>query len=243
MEQTYRLSRWWIVVAAALAVLPAGAWLCWRWLGPGPGSFEVLDSRLRVGMSLDEAVGTMRAFDHEPHAGIDGAYSKGTTKDGQPWSDYHIIERQLYDTLPPAGEIEQGLLTVCDDGGQDLEVTLGPGGVVTAKRLIPGVWEYRLEKGRRALEDAKANLSSGAWWADQVRKTLRVLENAKANLSSGAWWADQVRKMCRSMCRRPGTYAFWLGAAVVLVWLWRRGAAWGRRAANPVAVSPATSPP
>jgi hypothetical protein len=57
------------------------------------------------------------------------------------------------DDLPPPGEIESCVMNAWDDYGREIEVTLGPGGTVTSKRLSPGIVEYRWDKTYREIRD------------------------------------------------------------------------------------------
>jgi hypothetical protein len=121
----------------------------------------------------------------------------------------------LFEDLPPPQEVARCVLTVSDDYGREVELVLGPGGVVSGKRLSPGVWEERLHSASRALGDAATDLASGSWW-----------------------WG-QLRKACRSLQR--GRYAGpCLAAAFLLVSVWvlrRRRARHGARRAEPEGVS------
>jgi hypothetical protein len=98
-----------------------------------PGSPEDIFSRIRVGMSQQEAVAVLKASDwnREP-----GWWSSCSTKDGRSFGNHGI---DAFNDLPSSKEIEQGVLRVhFDDGaGPEVEVFLGRGGTVTGKRLIP----------------------------------------------------------------------------------------------------------
>jgi hypothetical protein len=171
MIQKVRRSRWRILGAGLLFGLAIGAWWGYRWLSAEPGSLEEGFARIRIGMSRDEAVSVLRACD--PYK-IDGLHSEGTTKEGRSWAGTNI-EGELFEDLPPPEEIAHCVFGVWDNEGRDLEVVLGPGGIVSGKRLSPGVWEYRWHEARLVLTRAAADLVSGSWWGEQVHKAFRSL--------------------------------------------------------------------
>src|SRR5262249_25085774 len=95
---------------------------------------------------LEEVLEVLRTFN-----ATDGHYCSGTTSAGLsfyslPHRDYTLAD------LPPAQDIESCEVSVMDSE-REIEVTLGPGGIVVDKRLSPGVWEYRWDKAYRELRD------------------------------------------------------------------------------------------
>jgi hypothetical protein len=61
---------------------------------------------------------------------VDTFYYSGVTHDGKPFSGMCH-----FDDLPPANEVAQGELELCDEDGRELLIALGPGGVVSGIRL------------------------------------------------------------------------------------------------------------
>jgi hypothetical protein len=106
------------------------------------------------------------------HAGIDSLSAKGTTRAGASWAGTSL-EGPWFKDLPPGPEIAQCVLTIWDNEGREVEVTLGPGGIVTGKRLSPGAWQYRLDLARNALARGVTDLSRSRWWSDQFHKADR----------------------------------------------------------------------
>ena len=171
MVRQGRLYRWRFLGAGLLFGLAIGAWFGSRWLVAEPGSPENVFARIRIGMGKDEAVAVLRTY--HPN-NIDTIYAEGTTKEGRGWTGTKLYGPSFED-LPPAQEIAHCELRVSDENGRDVEVVLGPGGIVLGKRLTPGVWQYRLDSGCVALGHAKHDLLSGSWWNDQRHKTYRSL--------------------------------------------------------------------
>jgi hypothetical protein len=165
-------------------------------------------------MTQEEAVAVLRTYDP---GRIDGVYAEGTTRQGRSWSGTSLFGESFAD-LPPPEDTARCVLTVTDDDCWEVEVVLGPGGIVSAKRISPGVWEYRL------------------------REACRVLTLAAADLVSGSWWKEQFRKTCRSLRRRRGRARPCLAVILVLVSAWalrrRRARSQGRRAVPVAADSP-----
>src|SRR5262245_47889893 len=147
MRLAVRGYRWWLVQAGLLSGLALLAWLGWRWLDRSEGNSEVVFSRVRVGMSQDEAVEVLRTFEASS-----GRWSSGTTTDGRSFHTLHD-GHPLLDDLPPPRDMQHCVLNALDSYGREIEVTFGPGGTVTGKRLSPGVWEYRWDKVYRELRD------------------------------------------------------------------------------------------
>ena len=138
---------WWLVGAAFLGGFAVAAWFGLRWLAQSEGNSEQAFARLRVGMSQHEAVEVLRTFDASS-----GRSSQGITTDGREFHTGHYDHPAL-DDLPPPSEIESCTLRGLDSYGRELEVILGPGGVVASKSLSPGWWEYRWDKAYRSLRD------------------------------------------------------------------------------------------
>src|SRR5438309_448020 len=109
MKEPSHPYRWMVARIGSLGALAVVAWLGSRWLAAEPGSARDVFSRLRVGMTQDEAVRVLRT-----HNSIDGAYSEGMTRDGRPFGALHL-RCPLFGDLPPAGEVERCVLTVSDN--------------------------------------------------------------------------------------------------------------------------------
>jgi hypothetical protein len=105
---------------------------------------------------------------------IGGLHSEGATKDGRAWGGTYL-EGPLFEDLPPPQEIAHCVLNVWDNNDQEVEVILGPGGIVSGTRLSPGVSQFRLNRVCHALARARTDLLSGWWWNDQLRKDHRSL--------------------------------------------------------------------
>jgi hypothetical protein len=122
-------------------------------------------------MTQAEAVAVIRTYN--PYT-VEGLYSEGTTTNGRPFSSVRFRVPFFDDLLPPQ-DIGSCVLSVCANDGRDLEVVLGPGGIVTAKNISPGIWEHRVDKVLGTLVRTKADLLSGSWWRDQLRKSSRSI--------------------------------------------------------------------
>jgi hypothetical protein len=142
-----RRYRWWLVAAGFLCGVAVAAWFGFRWLARSEGNSEEVFSRIRVGMSQHEVVKVLLTFDASS-----GRFSWGVTTDGREFQTLHLGHPSM-DDLPPPNEIESGVLTALDSYGREIEVPLGSGGIVSGKRLSPGVWEYRWNKAYRELRD------------------------------------------------------------------------------------------
>jgi hypothetical protein len=111
---------------------------------------EELFSRLQVGMSQQQAVALLLGCPD-----VDVCYSRGTTKGGKGFAQFGI--RTLIELPPP--DVLRCVVTVEDSEGWQVEVTLGPGGVVTCKRsTAPDLWTHLR---RRWLWDSAALLGAG----------------------------------------------------------------------------------
>lgn len=199
MLQILRHYRWWLVGTGLLLDLVGVAWFGFSWLAPEPGSSEDVFAHVQIGMCKDEAVAVLRSY--SPYT-TEGHYSAGTTKDGRSLDRFHP-ERPYFESLPPSEEIEYCVLTVDDKDGRTVEIILGPDGVVSGKRLSPGVWEDRVDKVHRAMAYARDDLLNGLWWEDQLQKVHRSL-------------------------RRNGIASRWVwlpGLLLVTVWTLRHGRA------------------
>jgi hypothetical protein len=156
--------QWRLLGSGLVLSLVLAAWmLVSLGLTAKPGSIEHTFAYLRTGMSQGEAIASLQTC-----TGIDTFRSEGLTQDGKPWTRYFS-----FDGLPPASDVASGVLQITDNEGRDLDVILGPGGVVSGKRLAPGPWQYRLHKAIGVLDQARYDLSSASWWNDQLRKAQR----------------------------------------------------------------------
>lgn len=143
-----------LLAAGFLCGVAAAAWFGFRWLVKSEGNSEEVFSRIWVGMSQHEVVEVLRTFDASS-----GRFSWGVRNDGQGFQTLHHRHPSM-DDLPPPNEIEFCVLTALDSYGREIEVTLGPGGVVSGKCLSPGVSEYRWHKAYREIR-------RGAWGRTQ----------------------------------------------------------------------------
>ncbi len=207
MRRQGRRYCWWLVATVLLCGVAVVTWFGWRWLAPKPGSSEDVFSRIRVGMSQNEAVAILRTYDDSYN---DGVYSWGVTKDGRSLDRMHVGSPLFHD-LPPPQEIEHCVLEVDDAGedGQEVKIILGRGGIVTGKQLSPGVWEKRQNKIRRAL-------FSPDEWEYRLHKVQRELFTLKV-------WKGRLRKFRRVLRHREDYVAMFLGAGLLL------GSAWTAR--------------
>jgi hypothetical protein len=137
----------WLLGAGFLCGLAVAVWFGWRWLDKSLGNSEEVFARVRVGMSQPEVVEVLRTFEASS-----GRCSWGATVDGRSFQTFHYGNPAL-DDLPPPGEIQYCVMNALDSYGREIEVNLGPGGIVSDKCLSPGVWEYRWDKAYRELRD------------------------------------------------------------------------------------------
>lgn len=133
--------RWWLLTAGFLGALAVAGWFGWRWFARYEGNSEEVFARLRIGMTMREAVGILASF-HED----DGCLSQGITTDGQEFSTMDIFGSSLLDGMPQPDRIASCVVTGRDYNDREIELTFGRGGIVTCKRLSPGYWEYRRYK-------------------------------------------------------------------------------------------------
>jgi hypothetical protein len=124
-----RLIRCFLWLSPYLATLLFAGWVLSRMTAPAPGSMEDLYNRVRVGMSQEEAVAALEPAEGNIYNNI---WVWGTNRQGRefstPWT---------FQGMPPPSEVRDALLTVGDCTGEHVEVTLGEGGVVTAKKYLP----------------------------------------------------------------------------------------------------------
>lgn len=122
---------WCLVVLAALASV---VWIIVPRRAPA-GSLEALYDRVRVGMTQQQAVELLWGCPD-----VDVAFSNGTTKGGVSFAH---LGNMVVEEMPPPQDIRRCVLKVEDTDGWEVEVTLGPGGVVTGKRYTaPDLWAY-----------------------------------------------------------------------------------------------------
>ena len=106
-----------------------------------PGSLGVMAAELRVGMSRDQAIATIRAAYDGRDREWDGPllYTYGRTHDELSFGKHCDWE---FSDFAPADQIAWAELDIDDDDGRDLIVTFGPNGVVSGIRLeSTSTWE------------------------------------------------------------------------------------------------------
>ena len=163
--------RWWVhlvVLCAFGMAVRAG----WRWLDKSSGNSEEVFSQIRLGMSKSEVIPVLLRFQASS-----GRYSFGVTTNGEQFSTFHHDHPSL-DDLPAAPDIEYAVLSALDSHGREIEVTLGPGGIVTSKSLTPGVWDFRWDKLTRAIRDIPYRVTHSKY-----RTTILVVSTALLLLS------------------------------------------------------------
>jgi hypothetical protein len=196
------------------AVAAIGSWFETQWLASDPGSSEDIFKRLQVGMTQREAVTVIRTYN--PYT-VEGLYSEGTTTDGQSFSSVRF-RLPFFDDLPPPHQIKSCLLSVCANDGRDLDIVLGPGGIVSAKSISPGVWEHRVDRVLDTLDRARTDLLSGLWWRDQLRKSyhsIRVRIFLAAVLLLASVWIIRRRASLRRKVFQPSSAMVVLAARAV----------------------------
>ncbi len=109
--------------------LVLAAWSVSRLSAPASGSMENLYARVMVGMTRQQAVAALQAGERDY---VECIYVSGTDERGQ-----RFCTGFSFKGLPPATEIHDAELAVTCNTGESVEVTLGEGGVVTAKRYLP----------------------------------------------------------------------------------------------------------
>jgi hypothetical protein len=103
---------------------------------------EDLYKRVRVGMSQQQAVAALQAGDHDY---VETIYVWGTDRQGR-----SFMTPFSFKGMPPASEVRDAQLTVTCSTGESVEVILGEGGIVTAKKYVPDpdepsqAWMHRL---------------------------------------------------------------------------------------------------
>lgn len=117
----------WLSVSVSALALAVGVAV--RLTAPPSGSMKDLYSRVQVGMSRDQAVAALQAGDHDY---VECIYVSGTDRHGQPIRSFFS-----FNGMPPDADILDAKLAVTCNTGESVEVTLGEGGVVTAKRYLP----------------------------------------------------------------------------------------------------------
>jgi hypothetical protein len=134
-----------LMIAVVFLGLSVAAWYGWRWLCQGEGNTAEVFSLLQVGMSQEDALQILQTFEASSCQSCHGA-----TADGRAFSTLHLPS---VNDLPPPEEIDYCILQAEDYHGREIEVTLGQGGIVSSKRLSPGVWTIRWKKVYRAFRD------------------------------------------------------------------------------------------
>jgi hypothetical protein len=170
MPQRLKYPPGWFLILVLLLGLVILGWCGSRWLAAEPGSAEEMYADVRIGMTRDEVVAIFRTHWYI----IDGLYSEGTTLGEHSWSRCHVTGPAFHD-LPPSSEVRHCVLTVLDRTGREVEVVIGADGLVSDKRITPGVLRDRLDGASRALAGAAEDLSSEAWWRQQARKMSRSM--------------------------------------------------------------------
>ena len=139
-----RLTRSCLGLSLGCLALVLAAWSVSRLTAPESGSMEDLYKRVRVGMSQQQAIAALQAGDHDY---VECIYNKGTDRQGQRFTSYFT-----YKYMPPASEIHDAELAVTCSTGESVEVILGEGGVVTARKYLPNPrephqdWLHRLHQ-------------------------------------------------------------------------------------------------
>ena len=111
-----------------LALLLA-VWSVSRLTAPASGSMENLYARVLVGMTRQQAIAALQAGERDY---VECIYVSGTDRLGQRFSTFYSFEG-----MPLASEIHDAELAVTCNTGENVAVTLGEGGVVTAKKYLP----------------------------------------------------------------------------------------------------------
>jgi hypothetical protein len=142
-----RRYRAWLVAAGLVCVVAVVAAFGLQSFAKSEGNAEPTFSRIRLGMSQQEVVQVLLAFDASS-----GRHSRGVTTNGREFVTFHYGHPSMDDLSAPE-QMASCVLTAMDSYGREIDVTLGPGGVVVGKRLSPGVWEYRWHKAYRELRD------------------------------------------------------------------------------------------
>ncbi len=133
-------SWWWTVLfTGSLVILTGAGWTLSRLTANPEGSLNIMYSRVRVGMSLDEAITAVS--DH-----ADCMYINGKTKSGRSFDSLVVASRDL----PIPSEVQHGELSVEAGDGGEVDIFLGPGGIVAGKSFNPEssveLWLHRLHQ-------------------------------------------------------------------------------------------------
>ena len=122
-----------------LVLLFCGAWTLSRVTARPQDALNIMFSRVRNGMSLDEAVTAI--WDE-----ADSIYIEGRTVSGRS-IDSLVVTRS---NLPVPSEVEYGELAAEASTGGEVDVILGRGGIVAGKRFKPEttweLWLFRLHQ-------------------------------------------------------------------------------------------------
>jgi len=136
-----RKGKWAFGIGLLLGAVPT-IWFGILLTSPKPGSVEEAFWRIRVGMSLDQAVSMLK------RCPTDSVHYSGVTLTGRRFSNFG------FNNIPPPGEIDYGELYVMDDDGNEAEIFYREGGTVSGKRWDPSgsPGERLLIKVRHALD-------------------------------------------------------------------------------------------
>jgi hypothetical protein len=106
------------------------AWVVSRLTAPASGEMEDLYKRVRIGMTLEEAVSALQAGEHDY---VECIYTWATDSQGKRFfTGFSFLE------TPPPSEVQEIELEVTCCTGESVKVTLGKGGIVREK-------EYRTD--------------------------------------------------------------------------------------------------
>jgi hypothetical protein len=141
MTQRARRFRLGFVVVVGLLSFAVGAAWTLSLLTDDPSDRQGIFLRIRIGMSLDEAIAAADKF-----GDCDALYIEGQTRSGRSFDSLVVTPRDL----PIPQEVQHGVLSVEDTNGDSVDVILGPGAIVTGKRFNPyssvDLWLHRLHQ-------------------------------------------------------------------------------------------------
>jgi hypothetical protein len=188
---------WAVLGIVSLSILAGVAGECRRWLAPAPGSFQEAFCNIQVGMTQDQVVAVLRAYDYK----ICSVCLEGTSRDGQPFilSGSYSDTYHTYDRLPPPQHIGRCMIGVEDEYDQEMKVLLGPGGAVVEKSLTPSMLEGQSETVLRAITEAITGTPKLLRSSSVRRRPWGYIACAVVVLLL-AWWG--LRRWARS--GRPG---------------------------------------